>query len=79
MIWDLLINSQLVQAIIALVVGFGGAAAWGWKKKREGAAAERRRAKEEDIKNAESLRERVARDLADELRKHEGRGYRDAE
>lgn len=74
---DLVLHSTVVKAILGFLVGWGAMAGYGWKKKREGKAEAKREAQLEDIENAKDIRERVARDLADELRKHEGRGYRD--
>lgn len=76
---DLIMASTVVKATIGFLVGWAAMAGYGWKKKRDGKAEAKRDAQQEDIENAEDIRKRVARDLADELRKHEGRGYRDAE
>ena len=72
-----LLSTDIAQWIAGALAALAGLSAWGWKKKREGAKEQAAKAKEEDSENAEDIRKRVARDLADELRKHEGRGYRD--
>lgn len=79
MMWiiDLILGSTVVKAILGFLVGWAAMAGYGWKKKREGKTEAKREAQQEDIENAEDIRKRVARDLADELRQHEGRGYRD--
>lgn len=74
---DFLLGSDIVQALVGLVVAFVLALGYGQVKKREGAKEQAAKANEEDIENAEDIRRRVARDLDRELREHEGRGYRD--
>lgn len=74
---EALLSSPIVQAIGAALVAFGAAVWYGRSKKKEGASEAEVKAAQKDIENAEDIRTRIERDLADELRKHEGRGYRD--
>jgi LPXTG-motif cell wall-anchored protein len=75
-LWALL-STDIGQALIVGLGALLGIGGWGLYKKRQGVSEEAQRAAQEDIENAEDIRRRVERDLADELRKHDGRGYRD--
>ena len=74
---ELLFGSEAIIWLGAALAAIAGFFTYGWTKKKQGAAAQKAKADQEDIENAEDIRRRVERDLADELRKHDGRGYRD--
>lgn len=72
-----LLTSRLGRALSAVVAGVIAILTFGAVQRKQGRTEARREAQEDDYENAADIRNRVDRDLADELRKHEGRGFRD--
>ena len=65
---------RAVSGALALILAFAGAWVAG---RREGAQNARNKAVKDDYEHAEDIRNRVERDLAGKLRKHDDSGWRD--
>lgn len=72
-----LLTSRLGRALSAVVAGVIAILTFGAVKKKQGRTEARREAQEDDYENAADIRNRVDRNLADELRKHDDAGFRD--
>ena len=76
---DALAGSELVRWVVMGTAGLLGGIFWGRVQKRKGAKETQHKMEIKDHENADRIRDNVDRNLDDELRKHDGRGFRDRE
>lgn len=75
--WAAILSSRPARWLaggLALLLGVLG---FGQFRERKGRRAAQMEAENDDHENAADIRRRVGRDLPDELRKHDGAGFRD--
>lgn len=78
-VWDLIAGSQIFAWVVAGVAGLAALFLHGKSQRRKGAKDKERELEIRDHENAKDIRDRVDRELDDELREHEQRGFRDDE